>query len=91
MGELFRIENIVIKMYNYDTDKHKEPHFHAYTNDGKSCVLSISDGTILAGNIERKEKKILIAWIILHKEELWDRWNKAVAGKYIEKISSREF
>lgn len=91
MGELFRVENIIIKMYNYDTDKHKEPHFHVYINDGESCVFSISDGRILSGTIGRKEKKIIMAWIILHKEELWDRWNNAVSGKYIEKISPKEF
>ena len=28
MGELARFEDIRIKMYPMDTQKHKEPHFH---------------------------------------------------------------
>ena len=89
MPEIFRIDNIIIKMYSYDTDKHKEPHFHVYISQGDNCSVSIADGKILSGNIGRKEKRIIMAWIILHKEELWDRWNNAVSGKRIEKIRAK--
>ena len=28
--------------------------------------------------------------MLIHKEELWDRWNKAVAGEYIERIEPKQ-
>lgn len=55
-------------------------------SDGKEASISIATGKILAGKLDNRSHKIIIAWIILHKEELWDRWNKAVCGKSFEKI-----
>lgn len=69
-----------------DNDRHQEPHFHIETNDGKEASISIANGKILAGKIDKRTHKIIIAWILLHKEELWDRWNKAVSGKHFDKI-----
>ncbi len=28
--------------------------------------------------------------MLIHKEELWDRWNKAVSGEFIEKIEPKQ-
>jgi len=28
--------------------------------------------------------------MLIHKEELWDIWNKAVAGEFIEKIEPKQ-
>lgn len=86
MGELTRFENIRIYMNYMDNDKHQEPHFHVELNDGKEASISIANGKILAGKIDRKTHKIIIAWILLHKEELWDRWNRAVSGRHFDKI-----
>lgn len=55
-------------------------------SDGKEASISIATGKILAGRIDNRTHKIITAWILIHKEELWDRWNKAVSGKNFEKI-----
>lgn len=86
MGELFRMNNIRIYMIPFDTKKHKEPHFHVELSNGNEASISVSNGKILAGKIDGKSLKIIQAWVLLHKEELWDRWNNAVIGSKIEKI-----
>jgi len=89
MGELARFEDIRIKMYPMDTQKHKEPHFHVIITDGNKASISIANGKILEVKLSNRQKDLIKAWILIHKEELWDRWNKAVAGELIEKIEPK--
>ena len=41
---------IVIRMFFYDTEKHKLPHIHA-EYQGKMAVYSIHDGALMAGRL----------------------------------------
>ena len=43
MGELARFEDIRIKMYPMDTQKHKEPHFHVILTDGNKVSVAIAN------------------------------------------------
>jgi len=90
MGELARIEGMKIKMYPFDTQKHKEPHFHVILANGKSVSVAISDGRVLEGDLLRKDKDLLMGWMLIHREEIWDRWNNAVAGNYVERILPKQ-
>lgn len=90
MGELARFEDIRIKMYSMDTQKHKEPHFHVILTGGNKASISIATGKLLEGKLNKRQKDLIKAWILIHKEELWDRWNKAVAGEFIEKIEPKQ-
>lgn len=90
MGELTRIDGMKIKMYPFDTQRHKEPHFHVILANGKSVSVSIADGSVLEGKLERRDKELVMGWMFIHREEIWDRWNKAVSGNFIEKIPTRE-
>lgn len=90
MGELARFEDIRIKMYPMDTQKHKEPHFHVILTNGDKASIAISNGRILEGKLSKKQKDYIKAWMLIHKEELWDRWNKAVAGEFIERIEPKQ-
>jgi hypothetical protein len=47
MGELARFEDIRIKMYPMDTQKHKEPHFHVILTDGSKISISIASKRII--------------------------------------------
>lgn len=38
MRELVRFDDIRIKMYPMDTQKHKEPYFHVIFTDGNKVV-----------------------------------------------------
>ena len=52
-------------MFFYDMQKHKIPHIHA-EYQGQYAVYSISDGTVLAGEIPNKKHKLVVAWIEIH-------------------------
>ena len=89
MGELARFEDIRIKMYPRDIQKHKEPHFHVILSDRSRVSVAIANGRILEGKLNRRQKDLIKAWMLIHREEIWDRWNKAVAGEYIERIKPK--
>ncbi len=90
MGELARFEDIRIKMYPFDTQKHKEPHFHVILSDGRKALVAVSDGRVLEGELTRRHRDLIMAWMLINKEEIWDRWNKAVSGEYIKKIEPKQ-
>ena len=71
---------ILIKMFFVDSDKHHVPHIHA-EYQGESAVFSIPEGNLLAGNLPTKKQKLVIAWIVIHQEDLLADWELAVNGK----------
>lgn len=71
---------IVIRMFFYDTDRHKTPHIHAEYQD-KTAVYSIQDGSVLAGGLSAAKHKLVLEWVILHKKDLFADWQLAVNGK----------
>lgn len=76
---------ILIRMFFYDIEKHKNPHIHA-EYQGEVAVYSIPDGEVLAGNLPRKKDKLVVAWIEIHQENLLANWQLAVNGKKVFKI-----
>lgn len=88
MGELARVDGLKIKMYPFDTQKHKEPHIHVIQPGGRSASVSIASGRILEGELERNERRIVMSWMLANREAIWDRWNKAVSGNWIERIDA---
>ena len=76
---------ILIRMFFRDIEKHKLPHIHA-EYQGDVAVFSIPDGKILAGKISPRKKKLVLAWIEIHQEDLLADWQLAVNGKTPFKI-----
>ena len=76
---------ILIKMFFKDIEKHSLPHIHA-EYQGESAVYSIPDGELLAGDINSKKQKLIIAWIEIHQDDLLADWTLAVTGKPLFKI-----
>ena len=76
---------IIIKIYLMDNVQHNIPHIHAVYAE-YSASVAISDGEILAGKLPGKQKKLIDAWIEIHKEELMADWSLAVAGELPFKI-----
>ncbi|HNV69720.1 MAG TPA: DUF4160 domain-containing protein [Candidatus Ozemobacteraceae bacterium] len=70
---------IVIRFYFFDTQQHHQPHFHA-EYAGHKAVFSIPDGAILAGNLPVNKRKLVEAWIEIHREDLLADWNLASQG-----------
>ncbi|WP_027360795.1 DUF4160 domain-containing protein [Desulforegula conservatrix] len=71
---------ILIRMFFYDMEKHKMPYVHA-EYQGQVAVYSITDGTVLAGELPVKKHKLVVAWIEIHQEDLIADWQLAVNGK----------
>jgi len=74
---------LVVKMY-FDDKEHKHiPHFHTKYN-GKEAVFSLN-GKLLAGKLPPKQKKLVLAWIEIHKEELKALWDlMQETGEYFQ-------
>ena len=71
---------ILILMFFRDTSRHHLPHIHA-RYQGAEAVVSIEDGTVLDGSLPPKQLKLVLAWIEIHKEELFVNWDLAVNGE----------
>lgn len=69
---------IIISMYFNDTDRHHLPHIHVQYAEYR-CSVDF-DGNILSGTIPKKQKKLIVAWIELRKEELITLWNMLQSG-----------
>ncbi len=70
IGEVARFEDIRIKMYPRDVQKHKEPHFHLILTSGERASVAIANGKVLEGKLNARQKELIKAWMIIHKEEI---------------------
>lgn len=44
-------------------------------------MLSIDDGSVIEGDLPRKQIRMVQAWVEIHKEELLVDWELAVNGE----------
>lgn len=77
---------IIIRMYLIDNQHHNTPHFHAKYAEYEVSI-SIEDGEVLAGELPRKQLRLVQAWIELHRDELQADWELAVSGENPYKIN----
>jgi len=75
---------IIIRLYFLD-NQHHVPHIHARYAEFEASVR-IDDGEILAGDLPRKQLRLVQAWIELHRDELMADWELAVSGETPYKI-----
>ncbi|HNX25526.1 MAG TPA: DUF4160 domain-containing protein [Spirochaetota bacterium] len=76
---------LIIYLYFYDNKKHNIPHIHV-EYQGKEAVVSITDGSIIEGDLSPKKMRLILAWIEIHQEELLANWALAVKGEQVFKI-----
>lgn len=80
MPSISRFFGITIYMYKND---HNPPHFHAFC-EGFDCTVDINKAKA-SGKFPKDKKKIVEAWTILHREELFNSWDSLMrSGKVIE-------
>lgn len=65
---------IIIKMYFKDEDRHHQEHIHILYND-YSAVYNLN-GELISGNLPKKQKKMVEAWILIHEIELKALWKE---------------
>ena len=76
---------ILVKMYNEKGGKHNCPHIHAEYQDDEA-VFDF-DGNLLEGDFSNKGKrKLLEAWIEIHRDELEANWKLLSSGEEFFKI-----
>jgi hypothetical protein len=71
---------IIVTIYYKDISRHNIPHIHV-RYQGKKASISIEDGTVLAGNFPAKQLRLVLAWVDIHKDELFADWELAVSGE----------
>ena len=73
-------------MYYLDNRQHQAPHIHAEYGD-QEAVISILDGSVLAGSLPLSKLRLVEAWIEIHREELLANWSLAIRGEEVFKIA----
>jgi hypothetical protein len=79
MPELSRFFGIRISMYAEHSPRHNRPHLHAVYQRAK-VVLAVDTIEALAGQLPRRQQRLLEAWAELHQQELLDAWHVLQAG-----------
>lgn len=88
MPELSRFYGIVIAMYRELGGRHHYPHVHV-DSSGAKAVFNIETATLMEGTIPNKDRKLVEAWIEIHKKDLlknWEQLNTEVGTPNVKKI-----
>lgn len=85
MPVISRFYGILIAMYFND---HNPPHFHAKYS-GYEAMFDF-DGVILEGEMPKRAIVFVQEWIMLHKPELEENWNRAKTGQPLNYIAPLE-
>ena len=73
-----------IAIYMYWVD-HPPPHFHAlYSVD--EAIVSIADGSVIAGSLPTIAMRLVREWLDLHREELEANWARATVPEALSRI-----
>lgn len=84
MPVLSMFYGIIIRMQSEKGGKHHIPHIHVICGDDES-VFSL-EGDLMEGIISSSKRKLVEAWIEIHKEELKADWKLLDEGEQYFKI-----
>lgn len=70
MPEISRFLGIIIRMFY---NEHNPPHFHAIYNEHEA-EFDINTLDIIAGELPKRVRNLVIEWAIDHKDELMEDW-----------------
>lgn len=84
MPTLSMFYGIIVIMYNEQGGKHNKPHVHA-RYQGEEIAVDL-DGNIVDGHFPKSKLKLLLAWIEIHKEDLYANWTLLSNGENYFKI-----
>lgn len=76
---------IIIRLYLLDNRHHNLPHIHARYAEFEASI-GIAEGDVLAGELPRKQLRLVQAWIELHRDALVANWELAASGELPYKI-----
>jgi len=76
---------IIVQLFFFDTDKHRNPHIHVRYAEFTASI-DIESAEILDGKIPQRQLRLVQAWIEIHRDELMADWALAVEGNTPFKI-----
>ena len=85
MPEISRFFGIIIRMYAEPHLPHHRPHLHAYYQEDVG-VYAIDAIELIAGQLSRRQQRLIEAWMELHHEELLADWERLQSGQAPFKI-----
>jgi hypothetical protein len=83
--ELSGFFGIVIRMFVETGGQHHRPHFHAYYQE-HAGVFSIDTAEVLGGALPVSQRRLVEAWVEIHREELQQDWDLLQSGRPPVKI-----
>ena len=72
-------------MLTFDSQYRHLPHIHVRYAEYEASV-GIGDGEVLAGELPRKQMRLVQAWVELRRDELMVDWELAMSGQNPFKI-----
>lgn len=70
---------IIIRMY-FAPKEHNPPHIHAYYQDSRATI-DIQMCELISGDIPKKQLRLVLAWVEIHKDELLANWELCQNGE----------
>jgi len=80
MLEISRFFGIIIRMYVEAGGPHHMPHFHAYYQEHVG-IYDIQRIERLAGSLPTRQERLVLAWAVLHQQELRSNWETLQRGR----------
>jgi len=75
---------IAIRMY-CGLSEHNPPHIHVYYQEFKA-IIDIQKLELIEGDLPKKQRRLVLAWVELHQEDLLQNWAIAQSGELPLKI-----
>lgn len=83
MPEISLFFGIRVTMYY---DDHNPPHFHADYN-GNKALVDIINARVFKGSLPNRQLKLILAWTVIHQDELMQNWELAKDAKPLNSIA----
>ncbi len=83
MPEISLFYGIRVTMYY---DDHNPPHFHV-EYAGNKALIDIINATVMRGALPNKQLKLVLAWCVLHQDELMQNWELSKQNLPLNRIN----
>lgn len=67
-------------------NEHNPPHFHVQYGEYKASIR-IMDGVVDRGYLPNKQLRLVLAWCVIHEDELMQNWELSKDGKPMNEIA----
>ena len=83
MPEISLFYGIRVTMYY---DDHNPPHFHV-EYAGNKAIIDILNASVMRGALPNKQPKLVLAWCVLHQDELMQNWELSKQSLPLNRIN----